>query len=102
MTHLSGFERAMLALDKHGVPRLNPGGTRNLSLVERIDKLGTGQSVPELMGASEVAAALGITTSNLARQAGLPAPVARLSRGDIYLAEQVRAFAEDRKARRRR
>lgn len=102
MTHLSGFERAMLALDKHGAPRLNPAGTRKLSLVERIDLLGAGQTVPELAGASEVADLLGVTTSNLSRQAGLPAPVARLARGDIYLRRDIEAYAETRKARRGR
>lgn len=98
MTHLSGFQRAMQALDKYGVPRLNPGGTRNLSLPERIDLLG--RSVPEIMGAKAVADLLGTTTSNLDRQAGLPIPITRIDSGRVWLAEDVQRFAEERNRRR--
>lgn len=97
MTHLSGFERAMEALDRHGVPRHN--GNHRLSLVERIDALATGQTVPELMGATEAATTLGVTTSNLGRVARMPAPIQTLTRGDLYLAEAVRELAAKRRRR---
>jgi hypothetical protein len=54
----------------------------------------------ELMGASEVAEELGVRMSNLQHQRDLPRPVARLARGDIWLASDIREFRHDRAERR--
>jgi hypothetical protein len=91
--HLSGFERAMRALDGHGIPRENGAG-KKFSLVERIELLG--RSVPELVGAVEAAKLLGTTASNLPRWRDMPAPVAILSRGAIDLRAEVEALARER------
>jgi hypothetical protein len=48
-----------------------------------------------LYGAAEVARALGCQVSNVGRKKGLPAPVAELDCGRIWLAEQVDAFIAD-------
>lgn len=55
------------------------------------------KAVPELMGATEAAAELEVTTSNLGRIKDLPKPVQRLSRGDLYRASEIRALARKRK-----
>jgi hypothetical protein len=54
----------------------------------------------ELMGATEVAEELGVQMSNLGQQRDLPKPVARLARGDIWLASDIREFRRDRAERR--
>jgi hypothetical protein len=54
----------------------------------------------ELMGATEVAEELGVRMSNLGQQRDLPNPVARLARGDIWLASDIREFRHDRAERR--
>lgn len=57
-------------------------------------------TVPELMGAAEVADELGVAGSNLARVPNLPSPVVTyLRRGNLWLAAEVRAFAADRRKR---
>lgn len=58
-------------------------------------------AVPRLMGAVEVAKAIGITSpNNLAKVAGLPKPrVTYLARGDLWLADEVKAFAKARQQR---
>jgi hypothetical protein len=91
--HLSGFERAMRALDGYGIPRENGAG-KKFSLVQRIDMLG--RAVPELVGAVEAAKLLGTTASNLPRWRDMPEPVAVLSRGAVYLREEVETLARER------
>ena len=54
----------------------------------------------ELMGAKEVADELGVQMSNLQHQRDLPRPVATLSRGDIWLAQDIREFRHERADRR--
>lgn len=97
MTHLSGHERAMQALDKIGVPREN--GVGPISLPERIRL--AGRIVPPLLGATEVAEMLGTTTSNLPSHPNLPEPVAHLRSGRIWLREDVEAYRDAREAKRR-
>lgn len=55
--------------------------------------------VPELMGASEVAAELGIARTNLGAIVGLPEPVQVLRRGAIWRAAEIREFAAERRKR---
>lgn len=52
---------------------------------------------PRLMGAKEVAEAAGCRVNNLGKQAGLPAPIASLSCGRIWLAEDVEEWVENRR-----
>jgi hypothetical protein len=54
----------------------------------------------ELMGASEVAEELGVQMSNLKHQRDLPLPVVRLTRGDLWLASDIREFRQARFERR--
>lgn len=58
--------------------------------------------VPELMGTTEVCKELGVPPSNLTpdKQVGLPEPVQVLAGGRIWLAAEVRSFAETRRTRR--
>jgi hypothetical protein len=51
-----------------------------------------------IMGTSEAAETLGVSVSNLGAVVGLPAPVTRLRCGNIYLADEIRTFAEERAA----
>lgn len=54
---------------------------------------------PELWGAHEAAACLGVARNNLGVLRGLPAPVTRISNGAIavYVADEIRAFADTRR-----
>lgn len=55
-------------------------------------------TVPELMGNAEVAAELGVKTSNLDAQVGMPAPAhPPLARGRLWRAKEIRAFARARR-----
>jgi hypothetical protein len=56
--------------------------------------------LPEIMGAKEVAAELGIEVSNLERQSRLPAAAADLACGRIWRADVIRKFAIERRERR--
>lgn len=53
------------------------------------------------MGATEVADYLGIATSNIDAQVGMPKPVQVLACGRIWLAEDIRIFKRARDRRRR-
>lgn len=55
--------------------------------------------LPRLMGATEAAEALGVTTSNLGKVSGLVAAVV-LTRGSLYRAVDVARLARERAARR--
>ena len=55
-----------------------------------------------LMGSKEVAEYLGIQTSNIDAQAGMPKPFEELSCGRIWRTEDIRLFAEARRRRRSR
>jgi hypothetical protein len=57
------------------------------------------QPVPELFGVSEAAECLGVATGNLGKVPGLPAPAITLRAGKFYLATEIRALAESRRAR---
>lgn len=57
--------------------------------------------IPKLMGATEVADYLGIATSNIDAQVGMPKPVQVLACGRIWLAEDIRIFKRARDRRRR-
>lgn len=52
---------------------------------------------PELWGAAEVAAHLGVRASNVYKMRGLPEPVVVLQRGKLWSAYEIRAFAERRR-----
>jgi hypothetical protein len=56
---------------------------------------------PELWGAHEAAACLGVARPNLGTLRGLPAPTCRVGNGamPIYLADEIRAFADERGTR---
>jgi hypothetical protein len=56
--------------------------------------------LPELMGVSEAAECLGVTTSNLKAVAGLPEPVYELRAGRFYIADEIRALRDRRAAAR--
>jgi hypothetical protein len=58
------------------------------------------ESVPELLGAKEVADELGVRVSNLERVVGLPAEVGDLACGRIWRADVIRPFADERRERR--
>jgi hypothetical protein len=57
---------------------------------------------PEMMGAKEASAAIGCRQSNLRMIAGLPKPVQELASTTLWDAEEIRAFARERNARRYR
>jgi hypothetical protein len=63
---------------------------------------GRRRKLPPIMGAQEVAARLGIASSNLDRTVGLPAPADKVAATRIWLAEEIEAFAVEREARRER
>jgi hypothetical protein len=52
--------------------------------------------VPELMGATEVAKVLGVNQQNLNKVARLPEHVTTLSRGRVWRADVIHAFARKR------
>lgn len=57
--------------------------------------------IPPLWGVTEVAAALGVTTSNLDRVSGLPpARVEYLLGGRLWLREEIEEFAAERRRER--
>jgi hypothetical protein len=56
-------------------------------------------AIPELMGAREACVLLGVRSSNLRALAGLPEPVQTLASGPVWLADDLRAFADQRRAR---
>jgi hypothetical protein len=60
---------------------------------ELVDAIGC----PDLMGAKEVAAELGVTVQNLRKVANLPEPVEEVSATPLWDAETVRAFARERR-----
>ena len=51
------------------------------------------------MGVAEVAEALGIHNANIDKQKGLPEPVATIRATRVWDADEIRAFAEERKRR---
>lgn len=53
--------------------------------------------MPEVMGATEVAAELGVNQQNLNKVANLPESFQGLSRGRLWRADVIRAFAESRR-----
>jgi len=53
--------------------------------------------VPELMGAREVADALGVDRRNLWVVAGLPEPVQRLKSGPVWIKSEVDKLVKERK-----
>lgn len=55
--------------------------------------------MPKLMGSKEAADYLGISSSNLDRQVGLPKPHQTLACGRIWLAEDIRLFRKRRRKR---
>jgi hypothetical protein len=55
---------------------------------------------PELMGAREVADCLGVKVSNLQFIKDLPQPLQELTCGRVWLAAEIRKFAEVYEARR--
>ena len=58
--------------------------------------------VPQLLGASEVAAVLGVKRANLRKVANLPEPVEwskGLGRGDLWREEAILEFAAERRER---
>jgi hypothetical protein len=58
-------------------------------------------AVPELMGVTEVCEELGTKSSNLDKIAGLPEPLQRLAGGRVWVADEIRQFARERRERRR-
>jgi hypothetical protein len=52
-----------------------------------------------LMGATEAAEAIGVSQTNLRPLTGLPEPVAVLRCGTIWLADDIEAFAAERRQR---
>lgn len=52
--------------------------------------------VPDLMGAREVAAELGVSPSNLGKVADLPPPAKELIRGRLWRADVIYQFAQRR------
>jgi hypothetical protein len=70
------------AFNEHPVPALAPAPQES--------------RIPDIWGAAEVAAELGIAVSNIDRTAGMPAPVAELSATRVWLADDVRAFKAQR------
>lgn len=64
--------------------------------VDRVRNLNS--EVPLLMGASEVAAELGVATPNIDKVANLPAPIPqKLQRGRLWRADVIRRFAAKRR-----
>lgn len=57
-------------------------------------ELKTLRRMPELMGAAEVSEALGVRVCNLTFVEDLPLPVSRLRATRLWLASDIRAFAE--------
>jgi len=55
--------------------------------------------VPELMGAREVADALGVDRRNLYKVASLPKPAQELRSGPVWVKEEIDKFIEQRKER---
>lgn len=56
--------------------------------------------VPELMGAKEAAAELGVLQTNLRTIKGLPAPVQKIGATTLWLAADIRRLAKERAAAR--
>ena len=54
------------------------------------------KKTPEMMGATEVAEALGVGQTNLRRIPGLPAPVQKIKAGSLWRADEIREFARQR------
>lgn len=54
---------------------------------------------PEIMGTAETAEALGVTVQNLRFVSDLPEPIARIRASRIWLAADIREFAEVFRAR---
>lgn len=52
--------------------------------------------VPELMGAREAAACLGVRVPNLRKVPGLPEPAQTLASGPVWPAADIRALAKRR------
>lgn len=57
------------------------------------------QRIPELMGAAEVAEAVGIDVSNIDRTRGLPESVGRLRATRLWLAADINEFVKKREQR---
>lgn len=73
---------------------VNGSSTRRAKLSDAVETLA---KLPDLMGATEAAAELGVTTSNLAKIANMPEPLYTLRAGRFYNADEVRALARERK-----
>lgn len=58
------------------------------------------RGVPELMGAREAAAELGVRVPNLRKVDGLPEPAWTLASGPVWPASEIRALARRRQATR--
>lgn len=54
---------------------------------------------PELMGAREAAEVLGVKRPNLRTLVGIPEPVQELASGPVWLASDIREFAQERERR---
>jgi hypothetical protein len=57
---------------------------------------GRGPGEPELMGAKDAAAALGVRQSNLRTVAGLPEPYGTVAATTLWRADEIRALARRR------
>lgn len=55
--------------------------------------------LPEFMGTAEAAAEYGVATGNLSKIPTLPDPVAELKMGRLWLADDIRRDAAERRAR---
>jgi hypothetical protein len=68
------------------------------SIIDRIDEALSYPPIPELWGVTEVAACIGVTAyQNVYKKIGLPEPVMELQRGQLWLAEDIRAYAREQK-----
>ena len=54
---------------------------------------------PRLYGAAEAAGVLGVDQTNVRRLQGIPKPHAVLKSGTVWLADDIDAFAAERRAR---
>lgn len=53
--------------------------------------------LPELWGVAEVASFLGTTSANLDKRAGLPEPVTRVRATRLWQADEIKAYARQRR-----
>ena len=67
--------------------------------VEKREAAETGQGL-RVYGTKEAAEALGVTTSNIDKVVGLPAPVTEVAATRLWRADEIDAFALERQTRR--